>query len=158
MTVHIRFTFRGDRRLIGESDVVAAEHIRDELQQESWLGFIAIESAGQPTVNIEDEIVHEMTHLCRACVELVDGHSAAVPYWDMPGAFELTVDDDHVILTGDHVPRARYPIIEFAEAVLSCVERVIVFLRRLGDADFETIVELLRDAAAELKPKLARSR
>jgi hypothetical protein len=111
-------------------------------------GLLLIKSDGQPDVTINDEIWHQLSHLLRALAEVHTGESpyAAIPYFSQPGAYEITPEGEHLVLSGDYVPTARYARDALSRAVVTVATRWLAHAST-ADADHRSVAP---DVAAAL--------
>ena len=161
MSVTVRFSMLGLDRRLGEDELVDPAPHRDALAKRNRSGVVTITSPAQPTVELEDEVWHQLLELCNGCVALLAGRGATVRYFEMFGGYELHPGDGVVVLSGDsegagaELPTVRYMIRELAAAVAGCTERFLGFLDRLADPDLMAVRDLILPAVAELRTALA---
>jgi hypothetical protein len=112
-------------------------------------GILSIRANGQPDIQINDELWHQLMHLSRAAGELAGGHRAAVPYSGMPGGYELAPEGDEVVVSGDYIATARYPLEDFRRAVFAATERWLAYAAQVGDPDHAGVAPEVAAALAE---------
>lgn len=161
MSITVRFSMLGLDRQLDEDELVDPAPHRDALAKRNRSGVVTITSPAQPTVELEDEVWHQLLELCNGCVALLSGRGATVRYFEMFGGYELRPSDGVAVLSGDNegagaeLPTARYAIRELAEAVAECTERFLDFLVRLADSELMSVRDLMVPACAALRSALA---
>ena len=163
MSVTVRFSMLGLDRRLDEDELADPAPHRDALAKRNRSGFVTISTPTQPTVELEDEVWHQLLELCNGCVALLAGRGATVRYFEMFGGYELRPTDGFALLSGDsegagaELPTARYVIRELAAAIAGCTERFVDFLVRLADPDLMAVRDLMLPAIAALRTALAAS-
>ena len=133
MTVDVRYELKGARGVfLSEAALEDATLEHDQFRELQWTGAIMISTSGQPELRIEDEVWHQLMHLCRSARDLFAGEAAGVPYSEIPGGYELVPIGDHVTVAGDHLNESRFEIEPLTRAILACANRFVVLMRRLG--------------------------
>jgi hypothetical protein len=161
MSVTVRFSMLGLDRRLDEEELVDPTPHRDALAKRNRSGVVTITSPAQPTVELEDEVWHQLLELCNGCVATLAGRGATVRYFEMFGGYELRPGDGVAVLSGDsdgagaELPTVRYVIRELAGAVAGCTERFVDFLVRLADPDLMAVRDLILPALAALRTALA---
>ncbi len=110
-------------------------------------GVVTLAAEGQPDVVITDEPWHQLMHLCSAVAEFEHGMSAGIPYSSMPGGYQLSVDGDEVVLTGDYVPTVRYPRAELATAIIAATDVWLAHAAALPSVERDGVRESVAEAA-----------
>ena len=147
MTVDVRFELKGERNTFFSEDALDnAALAHDQFHRFRWTGAIVISTDGQGELRIEDEVWHQLSHLCRAARDLVTGEPAGIPYSEIPGGYELVPTGDYVTVTGDYLKGARFEIKPLAQAILACANRFVALMTRFGYPD---VLCLADDVAAE---------
>ncbi len=160
MSVTVRFSMLGLDRQLDEDELADPALHRDALAKNNRSGVVMIESPDQPTVELEDEVWHQLLELCNGCVALLAGRGATVRYFEMFGGYVLTPSDGVVVLSGDNdgagadIPLVRYNIGELAVAIVGCAQRFLDFLVRLADPAVMAVHDLMLSAVAALRAAL----
>lgn len=161
MSVTVRFSMLGLDRQLDEDELADPAPFRDALAKRNRSGVVLIESPDQPTVELEDEVWHQLLELCNGCIALLAGRGATVRYFEMFGGFVLTPRDGVAVLSGDsdgagtEIPTVRYDMRELAVAIVGCAQRFLDFLMRLADPDLMGVPDLMLPAVAALRAVLA---
>lgn len=117
------------RVMIGEGELETLLAVAPERLPRDYLrGQLIFLGAGQPVLNLEDDL-EELTGGClQAIVELQAGQPATVVYSDAPGRIEFNPAGDLVRISGDF-PTFETPRVELIPALRDCCLRYITFAR-----------------------------
>jgi hypothetical protein len=118
-------------------------------------GIVTIVGDGGATFAVDDELWYQFKHLPRAAADLAGGQSAAVPFWTQAGAYELSIDDDDVVVHGDDGAIARFPRAELVTAALDAAERWIAYARASSDPEQEALAPEVEAAVAEARASMS---
>lgn len=120
-------------------------------------GVVTIRADGQPELELTDDPHHQLRHLARAFAELAGGAPVVqIPYWSMPGGYQLTADGDAVVVSGDYIDApARLPRDELGRAVIAATQRWLARAAAIDDDAHRGLVQMVTEALAAARTSLS---
>ncbi|MCA9628512.1 MAG: hypothetical protein KC766_12630 [Myxococcales bacterium] len=139
MRVSFKIDIRGAAP-ISEAELPADVTVLADRLRPDADGWLVIEAAGQPAIEIEDDLYFACENLClRGGASLLLGESWGYGYFTKTGGLRLDVTGDAVTISGDFIETARCARQAFAKALLDCGLRYLRFERALNRGYFEAL-------------------
>jgi hypothetical protein len=121
-------------------------------------GAIVLQTAGQPKIEILDELGAAIQNFCFVAVaNLVATGRAEVYYFNAAEDLQLVRQNGVVTLSGSCIPTATYPLLPFLTQLVACGKRYLTLLERLAaqNTDYSAVAANLRSFAADAEASIS---